>query len=53
MPDDLQALKRAMIVGETTGGGAHGTTIYRITDHFSLKTVIASKEKELEAQRAK
>jgi hypothetical protein len=32
---DLQALKRATIVGETTGGGAHGTTIYRITDHFS------------------
>jgi hypothetical protein len=32
---DMQALKRATIVGETTGGGAHGTTIYRITDHFS------------------
>jgi len=32
---DLQALKRATIVGETTGGGAHPTTIYRITDHFS------------------
>jgi C-terminal processing protease CtpA/Prc len=31
---DLQALKRATIVGETTGGGAHGTTIYRINDHF-------------------
>jgi hypothetical protein len=32
---DLQALKRATIVGETTGGGAHATTIYRITDRFS------------------
>ena len=31
---DLQALKRATIVGEPTGGGAHGTTIYRISDHF-------------------
>jgi C-terminal processing protease CtpA/Prc len=32
---DLQALKRATVVGETTGGGAHATTIYRITDQFS------------------
>jgi hypothetical protein len=32
---DLQALKRATIVGENTGGGAHRTTIYRITDQFS------------------
>jgi hypothetical protein len=32
---DLQALKRATVVGETTGGGAHGTTIYRVTDRFS------------------
>jgi hypothetical protein len=32
---DMQSLKRAIIVGETTGGGAHATTIYRITDHFS------------------
>jgi hypothetical protein len=31
----MQALKRATIVGETTGGGAHGTTMYRIDDHFS------------------
>jgi hypothetical protein len=33
---DMQALKRATIVGETTGGGGHGTTVYRITDHFSV-----------------
>jgi hypothetical protein len=32
---DLQVLKRAMIVGEKTHGGAHPTTVYRITDHFS------------------
>jgi hypothetical protein len=32
---DMQALKRATIVGETTHGGAHPTTIFRITDHFS------------------
>jgi retinol-binding protein 3 len=32
---DLQALKRATIVGETTGGGAHPVTLYRVTDHFS------------------
>lgn len=31
---DLQALKRATVVGETTGGGAHATTIYRVTDRF-------------------
>uniref|UniRef100_UPI00196A694F S41 family peptidase n=1 Tax=Aquisphaera insulae TaxID=2712864 RepID=UPI00196A694F len=31
---DLQALGRATIVGETTGGGAHGTTPHRIADHF-------------------
>ena len=31
---DMQVLKRATIVGETTGGGAHGTAPYRITDHF-------------------
>jgi retinol-binding protein 3 len=32
---DMHALKRATIVGETTRGGAHGRTIYRITDHVS------------------
>jgi retinol-binding protein 3 len=31
---DMQALKRATIVGETTGGGAHGTTTHRLADHF-------------------
>jgi retinol-binding protein 3 len=32
---DMQALKRAIVVGETTGGGAHGTTVHRIADHYS------------------
>jgi retinol-binding protein 3 len=32
---DMQALKRATIVGETTGGGAHGTTMHRLADHFN------------------
>ena len=34
---DMQALKRATIVGEQTGGGAHGTTSFAITDHFSAR----------------
>jgi hypothetical protein len=32
---NLQALKRSQIVGETTGGGAHGTKPYWLTEHFS------------------
>ncbi len=35
LANDMQALKRATIVGEPTPGGAHRTTIYRINDHFS------------------
>jgi len=34
---DMQVLKRATIVGEQTGGGAHGTTSFGITDHFSAR----------------
>jgi hypothetical protein len=33
---DLQNLKRATVVGETTGGGAHGGGDRRINDHFSI-----------------
>lgn len=33
---DLQALGRATVVGETTGGGAHPTQMRRIDDHFLL-----------------
>jgi retinol-binding protein 3 len=32
---NMQAQKRAIVVGETTGGGAHGTRSYRLSDHFS------------------
>ena len=38
---DMQALKRATIVGETTGGGAHPTTTHRIADHFSASIPFA------------
>jgi retinol-binding protein 3 len=31
---DLQTQKRATIVGEPTGGGAHPITLHRIDDHF-------------------
>ncbi|HZQ42698.1 MAG TPA: S41 family peptidase [Acidobacteriaceae bacterium] len=31
---DMQALGRAKIVGEVTGGGAHGTKPYRLSTHF-------------------
>ena len=33
---DLQALKRAVIVGETTGGGANPFEYRRISEHFAL-----------------
>lgn len=37
----LQALKRATIVGETTGGGAHVTGPRRIDDHFQISVPYA------------
>ena len=33
---NLKNLKRATIVGETTGGGAHPVSGHRITDHFGI-----------------
>ncbi len=33
---NLQTLKRATIIGETTGGGAHPGGSYRITPHFAV-----------------
>lgn len=33
---DLKNLKRAVIIGETTGGGAHGGGDRRVNDHFSV-----------------
>lgn len=33
---DLKMLKRAVLVGETTGGAAHSGVFYRIDDHFGI-----------------
>jgi len=33
---NLQALRRATIVGDTTGGGAHPGGLQRVTDHFGV-----------------
>ena len=33
---DLKNLKRATIIGETTGGGAHPVSGHRIDDHFTI-----------------
>jgi hypothetical protein len=33
---DLKMLKRATLVGETTGGGAHAGVWHRIDDHFGM-----------------
>ena len=34
---DLKVLKRATLIGETTGGGAHAMRPYRIDDHFVMR----------------
>jgi Peptidase family S41/N-terminal domain of Peptidase_S41 in eukaryotic IRBP/Glycogen recognition site of AMP-activated protein kinase len=33
---DLKQLKRAVLIGETTGGGANGGGTVRLTDHFEI-----------------
>src|SRR5947209_4526664 len=38
---DLKTLKRATIVGETTGGGAHPTAPKRLDDHFGIGVPLA------------
>lgn len=38
---DLQSLKRATVVGETTGGGAHPMASHRIDDHFMIAVPFA------------
>lgn len=37
----LKTLKRATLIGETTGGGAHPTEVHRIDDHFSISVPVA------------
>jgi C-terminal processing protease CtpA/Prc len=38
---NLQSQKRGTIVGETTGGGAHPTRGFRVTDHFGVRVPFA------------
>ncbi len=38
---DLKSLKRAIVVGETTGGGAHLEAPHRIDDHFFIRVPFA------------
>ena len=38
---DLQALKRAVVVGERTAGGAHLTAPRRLDDHFTVSVPFA------------
>jgi hypothetical protein len=38
---DLKSLKRATVVGETTGGGAHAMAPHRIDDHFFIRVPFA------------
>jgi CubicO group peptidase (beta-lactamase class C family) len=38
---NLKNLKRATIIGETTGGGAHPVNFYPLNDHFSIGVPIA------------
>jgi retinol-binding protein 3 len=38
---DLKMLKRATIVGERTGGGAHIASLHRIDDHFAIAVPFA------------
>ena len=39
--NNLKVLKRATIVGETTGGGAHPVRGHRITEHFGISVPFA------------
>jgi len=38
---DLKSLKRATVVGETTGGGAHAEAPHKIDDHFYIRIPFA------------
>lgn len=37
----LKNLERAQVVGETTGGGAHPTLLFRVADHYAVSVPIA------------
>src|SRR4029453_13265256 len=37
---DLKMLKRATLIGETTGGGAHPMSPHRIDDHFVMRVPV-------------
>jgi len=39
---DLKNLKRATIIGETTGGGAHMVSVHRLDDHFMIGVPVAT-----------
>lgn len=36
----LKTLRRATLIGETTGGGAHPMEVHRIDDHFSISVPV-------------
>ena len=38
---DLAAVKRVVVVGEATGGGAHPVSRHRLDDHFTLAVPVA------------
>ena len=38
---DLKMLKRATIIGETTGGGAHAVSVHRIDEHFMMAVPVS------------
>lgn len=38
---DLQALDRATVIGETTGGGAHPREAFDLTEHLQLHVPMA------------
>jgi len=37
---DLQALKRVVVVGEPSGGGAHPNEVKKLTPHFAMSIAI-------------
>ena len=47
---NLKNLKRATIVGETTGGGAHPVSGHRIDDHFMIGVPFARHQSHLQNQ---